>query len=175
VFLLGPVIIIGLRISGLLRQLPVAPLRSFFPLMTGGFIVNVASGVVLFATAPVGFVHNITFLVKLTCVILAAAVLWKFLQHVFSGDQPPDLAVDTPRARRLFAVDTALWAIAITAGRLTAYSAYVISRTVGAVVVALVVAIVAFVIARALVVRRERNASTNENLPSSLAVPLKGK
>jgi hypothetical protein len=175
VFMLGPVVIIGLRISGLLRQLPIAPLRSFFPLMAAGFAVNVASGLVLFATAPVGFAHNITFLVKLTFVILAAVVLGKFLQHVFGGGEAPDVAVDTPRARRLFAVDAALWAIAITAGRLTAYSAYVISRTVGAVAVALVVAVVAFLVARLLVTRRGHEETVNETLPSSLAVSLKGK
>jgi hypothetical protein len=175
VFMLGPVVIIGLRISGVLRQLPIAPLRSFFPLMTIGFAVNVASGLVLFATAPVGFVHNVTFLVKLTCVILAAAVLWTFLRHVFGSGEPPDLAVDTPRARRLFIVDTALWAVAITAGRLTAYSAYVISRTVGAVAVALVVAVAAFAIARALAARRGRGEALKGTLPSSLAVSLKGK
>ena len=175
VFMLGPVVIIGLRMSGLLRQLPIAALRSFFPLMAAGFAVNVASGLVLFATAPVGFAHNITFLVKLTFVIVAAAVLWKFLQHVFGGGEPPDVAVDTPRARRLFALDTALWSIAITAGRLTAYSAYVISRTVGAVAVALVVAVVAFLIARALVIRRGHDEPVSETLPPSVAVPLRGK
>jgi membrane protein YdbS with pleckstrin-like domain len=72
-------------------------------------------------------------------------------------------------------VDAALWAIAITAGRLTAYSAYVISRTVGAVAVALVVAVVAFLVARLLVTRRGHEETVNETLPSSLAVSLKGK
>jgi hypothetical protein len=175
VFMLGPVVVIGLRISGVLRQLPIAPLRSFFPLMTGGFVVNVVSGLVLFATAPVGFVQNVTFLVKLTCVIVAAGVLWKFLRLVFGGGDAPDVAVDTPRARRLFAVDAALWTVAIIAGRLTAYSAYVISRTVGAVSVALVVAVVAFMVVRATINRREREEPVTETLPSSLAVSLKGK
>jgi len=54
VFLLGPVVIIALRMTGLVPRLPIAPLRSFFPLMLGGFIVNLVSGLVLFATAPSG-------------------------------------------------------------------------------------------------------------------------
>jgi hypothetical protein len=171
VFLLGPVVIIALRMTGLVPRLPIAPLRSFFPLMLGGFIVNLVSGLVLFATAPVGFVRNVTFLVKLTCVILAAIVLWRFLQHVFRGSDAPDVAIETPRARRLFAASSTLWVVAITAGRLTAYSAYVISRTLGAVTVAFLVAIAAVLIARALLARR----SHHESLPSSLAVSLKGK
>ena len=171
VFLLGPVVIIALRMTGLVPRLPIAPLRSFFPLMLGGFIVNLVSGLVLFATAPVGFVRNVTFLVKLTCVILAAIVLWRFLQHVFRGSDAPDVAIETPRAHRLFAASSTLWVVAITAGRLTAYSAYVISRTLGAVTVAFLVAIAAVLIARALLARR----SHHESLPSSLAVSLKGK
>jgi len=171
VFLLGPVVIIALRMTGLVPRLPIAPLRSFFPLMLGGFIVNLVSGLVLFATAPVGFVRNVTFLVKLTCVILAAIVLWRFLQHVFRGSDAPDVAIETPRARRLFAASSTLWVVAITAGRLTAYSAYVISRTLGAVTVAFLVAIAAVLIARALLARRPHAAS----MPSSLAVSLKGK
>jgi len=171
VFLLGPVVIIALRMTGLVPRLPIAPLRSFFPLMLGGFIVNLVSGLVLFATAPVGFVRNVTFLVKLTCVILAAIVLWRFLQHVFRGSDAPDVAIETPRARRLFAASSTLWVVAITAGRLTAYSAYVISRTLGAVTVAFLVAIAAVLIARALLARR----SHHESMPSSLAVSLKGK
>ena len=171
VFLLGPVVIIALRMTGLVPPIPLAPLRSFFPLMVGGFIVNLASGLVLFSTAPVSFVRNITFLVKLTCVILAAAMLWRFLQYVFRGCDVPDVAIETPRARRLFAVSSALWVVAITAGRLTAYSAYVISRTLGAVTVAFLVAIAAVLIVRALMARRTRD----ESLPSSLAVSLKGR
>ena len=171
VFLLGPVVIIGLRMIGLLPRLPIAPLRSFFPLMAGGFVVNLASGLVLFATAPVGFVRNTTFLVKLTCVLLAVVVLRRFLRVVFDGPAEPDAAVDTRQARRLFTVSAALWMVAITAGRLTAYSSYVISRTLGALAIAFVVAVVAVVIARLLLTRR----TGADALPATLAVPLKGK
>jgi len=171
VFLLGPVVILALRITGLVPRLPVAPLRSFFPLMAGGFAVNLVSGLVLFATAPVGFVRNTTFLVKLACVLLAVAVLRKFLRVVFGGPDAPDAAVDTRRARVLFAVSGALWIVAITAGRLTAYSSYVISRTMGALAVAFVVAAATVVIVRVLQSRRTSAGS----LPAGLTVPLKGK
>ena len=171
VFLLGPVVIIGLRMLGLAPRLPMAPLRSFFPLMVGGFVVNLVSGLVLFATAPVSFVRNTTFLVKLTCVLLAVVVLWRFIQHVFHGRTPPDVAVETRRARALFAISAVLWIVAITAGRLTAYSAYVISSTLGALGVALVLAVAAVLVVRVVVLRR----AAHEPLTSSLAIPVKGK
>ena len=170
VFLLGPVVVIGLRMAGLAPRLPIAPLRSFFPLMVGGFVVNLVSGLVLFATAPVGFVRNTTFLVKLGCVLMGVAVLRRFIHVVFDGTTAPDAAIETPRARALFAVSAAFWTVAITAGRLTAYSAYVVSRTVGALLVALAVVIAAAVVARIVIARR----GTPEQMAAPLAVRLKG-
>jgi hypothetical protein len=170
VFLLGPVVVIGLRMTGLAPQLPIAPLRSFFPLMVGGFAVNLVSGLVLFATAPIGFVRNTTFLVKLGCVLLAVAVLQRFVRLVFNGAQAPDVAIETSKARALFAVSAAFWTVAITAGRLTAYSAYVLSRTIGALLVALAVVIAAAVVARIVLARR----ATPKPMAAPLAVPVKG-
>jgi hypothetical protein len=170
VFLLGPVLVMGLRIVGLVPRLPVAPLRAFFPLMAGGFVVNVVSGLVLFATAPVGFVRNTTFLVKLACVLLAVAVLRAFVRRVFGGPDHPDVAIETPRARVLFAVSAAFWTLAIAAGRLTAYSAYVISETVGALVALFLFAAVATLVARTVVARR----AIREQVPAGLVMPLKG-
>jgi hypothetical protein len=169
VFLLGPVVIIGLRMTGLAPRLPIAPLRSFVPLMVGGFVVNLVSGVVLFATAPVGFVRNLTFLEKLGCVLLAVAVLRRFVRVVFDAAEAPDVAIESPRARALFAVSAAFWTIAITAGRLTAYSSYVISQTVGALLVALAVVIAAAVVARLVIARR-----STSKMAAPLAMPLKG-
>jgi hypothetical protein len=170
VFLLGPVVIIGLRMMRVAPRLPMAPLRSFFPLMIGGFLVNLVSGLVLFTTAPVGFVRNTTFLVKLTCVLLAAVVLWRFLRHVFGGPAAPDEAIDTAKARRLFTVSATFWIVAITAGRLTAYSSYVISRTLGALAVAFVVAGVALLVTRLVLTRRP----ADDALAATLALPVKG-
>jgi len=171
VFLLGPVFIIGLRMTGLVPRLPIAPLRSFFPLMVGGFVVNLVSGLVLFATAPISFVRNTTFLVKLTCVLLAVAVLRKFLRVVFGGGDAPDVAVETRQARVLFTVSATLWLVAITAGRLTAYSSYVISRTLGSLAVAFALAVAAVVVVRLVQTRR----ATPDRMPDTLALPLKGK
>jgi hypothetical protein len=81
VFLLGPVVIIGLRMAGLAPRLPIAAMRSFFPLMVTGFCVNFVSGLVLFSTAPVGFVRNVTFLVKLVSVLVAVVVLRRFVRR----------------------------------------------------------------------------------------------
>lgn len=166
VFLLGPVVVIGFRMAGLVPKLPIAAMRSFFPLMVAGFLVNLVSGLVLFSTAPVGFVRNITFLVKLASVLIAVVVLRRFVRVVFGSETDPDAAIDTRRARRLFVVSAAFWTLGIAAGRLTAYSAYVISRTVGALIVALLLAVAAAFVARALGRRREAAHSVPGLAPS---------
>ena len=171
VFLLGPVVILGSRVTGVVPRLPIAPLRSFFPLMAAGFAVNLVSGLVLFATAPIGFVRNTTFLVKLSCVLLAVAVLRKFLRVVYEGGEAPDEAIETRQARLLFTVSAALWMVAITAGRLTAYSAYVIKSTLGALGVAFVLAVAVFVVARLVVTRRGPSGEVTGTLP----LAVKGK
>ena len=137
--------------------------------MITGFLVNLGSGLVLFSTAPVGFVRNVTFLVKLVSVLAAVVVLWRFLRLVFNGDGSPEVAIDTRRARSLFLVSVAFWTLGIAAGRLTAYSAYVISRTVGALLIALVVAVGAAFLARAL----GRTRGTAPDAPA-LAASFKG-
>jgi hypothetical protein len=170
VFLLGPVVIIGLRMAGLAPRLPIAGMRSFFPLMVAGFCVNLVSGLVLFATAPVGFVRNTTFLVKLASVLIAVVLLRAFLRHVFNSGANPETAFETRRARVLFGVSAVFWTLAITAGRLTAYSAYVVSRTVGALLVALVIALALVMVVRAVLRRR----ADEGHVPAALATPLKG-
>jgi hypothetical protein len=171
IFLLGPVVVIGLRMAGLAPKLPLAAMRSFFPLMVTGFCVNVVSGLVLFATAPVGFVRNVTFLVKLASVLVAIVALRRFLRHVFHADGGPEVAIGTRRARVLFGISVAFWTLAIAAGRLTAYSAYVISRTTGALLVALAIAVAAAVAVRAVALRRR----VSDDAPVTLAPPLEGR
>jgi hypothetical protein len=156
VFLLGPVVAMSLRVYGVLPRLPMAPFRSYFRLMMFGFVVNLLSGTVLFSTAPVGFVKNLVFLFKLVTVILGAITLRRFLRYVY-GDPAasPEILVESPRARWLLGVSLAFWAVGITAGRLTAYSAYVIKQTVPAVVVVFVIIVAAAGVLRALRARRE--------------------
>ena len=172
VFLLGPVVVIGLRMAGLAPKLPLAGMRSFFPLMVAGFCANLVSGLVLFSTAPVGFVRNTTFLVKLTSVLIAVLMLRAFWRVVFNSGADPEAAIETRRARALFGISAVFWTLAITAGRLTAYSAYVVSRTVGALLIALAIALAAVLAVRAVTLRRRDEGG---HASAALATSLKGR
>jgi hypothetical protein len=48
-FLVGPNVAIDLRLLGFPRELPLAPMRRWFPVMWCGFWVNAVSGVALLA------------------------------------------------------------------------------------------------------------------------------
>ena len=92
------------------------------------------------------------------------------MRLVFEGPDAPDVAIETARARALFGVSALFWTLGVTAGRLTAYSSYVVSQTVGALLVALAVALAAAVVTRSVLVRR----SVRDQTAAPLAVQLKG-
>jgi hypothetical protein len=107
---------VGLRLLGFAPQIPVADMEPLFPYMWAGFWVNAVSGSVLFINDAPKKAANPSFIVKLV-LIAAAVVVMRALRRAF-----PRSGVPSPRARLLAAASLALWAGAITAGRLMAYT-----------------------------------------------------
>ena len=97
VFLLGPNLLIAARVLGLAPDLPLAPLAKFRPVMAVGFVLILVSGLVLFATAPVGYVHNIVFIVKLAAIGVALACLRALVRGLFASGRNPDDQPVPPR------------------------------------------------------------------------------
>ena len=118
-FLVGISSAISLRILGVARSLPLAPLRKFFPIMWLGFAANALSGVLLLLIEPTRFLTMLDFYVKLVVIAAAVTCVQKLYTRQFR---------DSVRARPLGTTDRALatsilvlWGAAITAGRMTAY------------------------------------------------------
>jgi len=126
VFLVGPNLLIAARVLGLAPGLPIKPLAAFRPVMTIGLWITIVTGSVLFATAPVGYVHNTVFLIKIAAIVAAVACLRSVLRELFVTSADPDARPVSARAKRLTAATVLLWAIAVVAGRLTAYSGFVV-------------------------------------------------
>jgi hypothetical protein len=143
VFLLGPNLLIAARVLGLAPDLPLAPLAKFRPVMAVGFVLILVSGLVLFATAPVGYVHNIVFIVKLAAIAVALACLQAVLRGLFGSGRNPDDQPVPPRITWLTAGTLLFWTIAVVAGRLTAYSGVVVVASIGAFLTVVVIAVVA--------------------------------
>ena len=108
---------LGLRLLGFAPQVPVADLEPLFPYMWAGFWVNAVSGSVLFVADAPKKAANPSFMVKLVLIALAVVVMRALRREAFGRTGGV-----TGRAKLLAATSLALWAGAITAGRLMAYT-----------------------------------------------------
>jgi len=136
-FLVGLSGMMALRALGFARNLPIEPMVKFFPLVVIGFWLNAVTGVVLTMLAAVSLFRNPDFYVKLAAIAGAIVMLRKLRTGLFGPGAKLDPDGRAPRQTRIVAVAMILlWAIAVTAGRLTAYSNFVRLRTIAAVVIA---------------------------------------
>ncbi|MBI2186459.1 MAG: hypothetical protein HYU37_04965 [Acidobacteria bacterium] len=135
--LVGPNAAVDMRILGVARSLPLAPMAGFFRLMWVGFWINAVSGLLLLPVSAVTFLTDPIFYVKLGSIALAAVILRLIAREVSSRDPA------SAKAKILAGTSLAFWSLAILAGRLIAYSNFVRWTTVGAfVILTLVLALV---------------------------------
>ncbi len=120
-FLAGANVAIDLRLLGVAARLQLAPMERFFPVLWFGLWVNVVSGVLLLIAYPTKALTNPVFYVKLSCIALALVVLRQIRIQVFR-DPALDRQPLPRRSKMLAATSILLWAGAITAGRLLAYT-----------------------------------------------------
>jgi hypothetical protein len=118
-FLVGLSAAIDLRILGCAPRLPLAPMERFFPVMWLGCWVNALTGLVLLAAAATKHLTDPVMYVKLLLVALAVVILRLLQAQVFRGPTNPHVR---PMAKLLAGTSLACWALAIVAGRLTAYT-----------------------------------------------------
>jgi hypothetical protein len=120
-FLVGTSVAIDLRILGVARGLPLAPMEKFYPVMIIAFWTNVVSGALLFAPEATRWTFNPDFLLKMAFVFLGVLMIRLIQTSVFRGTAGPDAASRSTKGKVLAATSIAVWLAAITAGRLTAY------------------------------------------------------
>ena len=137
----------ALRILGVARSLPLAPMEDFFPLMWVGFWINAVTGVVLLSLYPTKFLTDGTMYIKLGAVALAMLNIRMLRAHVFGDGANLDTTAGTTKAKRLAGALLAVWVVAITAGRLTAYTLPTKIQTAAAVLIFLVLMLLAGYIA----------------------------
>jgi hypothetical protein len=109
VLLFGCAGIYDLRLLGVARALPVAPLQRLMPYAVLGFVINLATGIVLFAGNPFQYVSNVTFGLKMLFIALAglnamvfyAAGVARRVEPIAAGESAP-LAAKMIAATSLF-------------------------------------------------------------------------
>lgn len=112
--------VVALRILGVARGLPLAPMERLYPMIWTGFVINAISGIGLILGDPVGMLTNPLFIVKILLVGAAVANVAVIERRVVRS--PEVKSGGEPSGSRALAVGSlVLWVAATTMGRLTAY------------------------------------------------------
>lgn len=120
-FLVGLNAMIDLRILGAAPNVPLASMERFFPIMWFGFWLNLATGVLLLIQAATQHLADPVMYFKLMMVAMAIVVLRRVHTQLVRG--PANLgAAAASNGKTLAVISLVLWTLAITAGRLTAYT-----------------------------------------------------
>jgi hypothetical protein len=117
--LVGTSAVVSLRILGVGRTIPLAPLRALFPVVWMGGGLSLATGALLFGADATTRGTQGLFFVKLAIVATGVATVALTQRHVVGV--AADTGMVSPTAQRLAFVSLLAWVIAIAAGRLLAY------------------------------------------------------
>jgi predicted ferric reductase len=117
--LVGASWLLDLRLLGISRNLPLSAFRWVFRAVAVGLIVNVLTGILLFAQRATSLGTALPFLVKMGLVLASAATLVPLRSYVYRS--APEQREVSSRARLLAIASILTWSGAITAGRLLAY------------------------------------------------------
>jgi hypothetical protein len=107
-----------------MRRIPVSDVaRRLLPWMAAGFVVMVATGVLLFYAIPIRSYHSVWFRLKIILLILAGVNAWVFHANIWRRVADWDRDPVTPKGARVAgAASLVLWACIIFSGRMIAYN-----------------------------------------------------
>jgi hypothetical protein len=118
----GLLTIVDLRLFGNFNAIPYAGLLGPLRLAWCGLVINVISGIALFASQATMFIENTPFLIKLSMIVLAASTAGVLHASLKRNAATWDASGHASRgARATAALCLAAIASAIVAGRLIAY------------------------------------------------------
>jgi hypothetical protein len=118
----GLIFIMGLRLFGLFRTIPLNSIRAFFPFIWVGVVCQVLSGGTLWLTKPVRYMADGAFEVKFSLVVIGV-ILTLFYQRFLRREIPRWEASGTVSVAgvRFAALTCVVWSGVLIMGRLTAY------------------------------------------------------
>jgi hypothetical protein len=111
--------VIGLRLLGVSRKIPLQALENLYPLIWWGFWVNAATGTALLMASAATRLIDPTFYIKMVFIFAGVIVLQRTRKKVFQN-LGPDGSVPAG-ATGLAWAGLVCWLGAVTAGRLLAY------------------------------------------------------
>ena len=114
----GAAFIIGLRLLGVGRPLPVSSLRVLFKIFWGGFVLNFITGSLLFAAHATTTGYVPMYYAKLALILVGVILLFPMRRFV---DSDASDGVIPARLKAVALVSLGVWIGVITTGRLIAY------------------------------------------------------
>lgn len=114
----GAAFIVGMRLVGVGRPLPVSSLRVFFKIFWAGFFLNAVTGSILFAAHATTTGYIPMYYIKLA-LIAAGMVLSVPIRTFVDGEASDGVVPSTVKG--LAALSLIVWVAVITTGRLIAY------------------------------------------------------
>ena len=119
---IGFVFIVGLRVLGLFRTIPLTSLRGLFPAVWIAAAFQFASGFTLWMTKPSKYLSDWAFIIKFSLVVSGLAVTFVWFRMLSRESEEWQAKGAVPgRGKVMVAVTMAWWAGVLVAGRLTAY------------------------------------------------------
>jgi len=118
----GASIVVDLRMLGAASRISVAALLPLFRYMWVGFAINAVSGALLFAADAPRKAANPLFEFKLALIAIGVAVMALMERQLLQAESGASLTASQPRLNRLAIASLLIWAAAIAAGRLVAYT-----------------------------------------------------
>ena len=119
--LVGANVVVDFRLLGWAPRLPVLSLTPLYRFMWFGLVLNVPTGLMLYAAVATTKGMRPVFFIKLSLIALALISAARIKTTVFRDPVLIDSGIVPLRGRRLAVISLVLWAGAITAGRLMAY------------------------------------------------------
>lgn len=118
--LIGVVGLMDLRLLGMAKRLPFAPLHKLLPFGIAGFSICLGTGILFFAGDPFQYIHNPVFWYKILFIVLAGLnVLIFYLSGVFQNVEHLGAGEDAPLGAKLIAaISLVLWIGVMYLGRM---------------------------------------------------------
>ena len=113
--LVGAALVIDLRLLGVGEEVPLSTIARLYRYVWIGFLVNLASGIILFIVEAADRATQWVFFIKLAFIAVAFTLALVLKRYIVAGES------HAPRVRPMAAISLGCWVAAIAAGRLMAY------------------------------------------------------
>ena len=119
---IGFIFIIGLRLLGFFRTIPVTSLTGLFPVVWIAVVFQFLSGFTLWMTKPAKYLSDWAFIIKFSLVCTGLVVTWYYFNTMRKETPQWEASgVVSQRGYKFVAATVVWWAAVLVAGRLTAY------------------------------------------------------